>query len=205
MTQTNEQEFDRHAYELACEITSAFPNLKMKPEEIYQDTKRSLAEMEAAGDPVNGFDFEQRDVYERVVIREMMSLLDKLKHVTKAETQDSALVHMIDLSVFMMESRWRNSDIKTRLQCERIEAFAKELDVARSKSHLTNAELFEAAGVEDSQAERRAICKRALQQELPDEERAAVIEKAIALYDQDNQKIAAFLFNPAPSRPNGHD
>jgi hypothetical protein len=192
MTDT-EQEFDRRAFELANEIARAFPNIGMKPYEIDDPREISLYRMEASVDPIDAFNDMQRHLYARAVIREMLPLLKKLDRATRHDP----LVEMIEFAFFMLEATWQNAThIRDRLQCERIEALAKEIDIARSKGPLTNDELIEAAGV----APQRDALNKKLNSATTKKERAALSKKLDALFDQCDEKIAKFLFDPRRKR-----
>jgi hypothetical protein len=86
------------------------------------------------------------------------------------------------------------------LQCERIDALAKELAVAKSKSHLTNDELMKAAGVEEIKTRRHALNKEMWATMTTDKEGRAIFDAALhkkvgALDKQYEQKLAKFLFD----------
>jgi hypothetical protein len=204
------QESDRDAFNSTMDIISAFPNLK----EVHA-SEMSLSRMETSVDPVDGFNDEQRAVYARAIIREMRPLLNKLSRAVRAKAwDDSSLVHLSDLALFMIETfEWQNiDDINLHRQCKRIEALAEELAVAESKNQLTNDELIKAAGAEEINSQRNALTKEWWATLKTDEKgraipNAALDEKIHALDEQYEQKIAAFLFAPAttPSRSNGRD
>jgi len=198
-----EQELSR-ALDFAYEITRAFPNLKVNPEEVCECGGRiSLWQMENSADPINGFNDKQRGVYVAALIQEMYLLLNKLGRATQT-WHNSDLVHLINLALFRIEAA-NPADIAISLQCDWIDALAKELSIAKSKSHLTNDELIEAAGAEEIDAQIKALRKEI--ESATDEERNALWKKVDPLYEQRDQKIAKFLFDPATalSRLNGHD
>jgi hypothetical protein len=203
LTTTKQDREIRARIELAHKITQAFPNLEEHREDLFNGAEINLSQMETSADPINGFNDEQRRAYLAVLIHKMWPLLKKLdRAVSRWPGHLSSLAHMMELTLVAMEAA-NPGPIQIKLQCERIEALARELDIARSKGDLSNEELRKAAGTKDLDKQYGALVDELNESEKTDEELAALSNKIGAVIEQIDQKLAKFLFEPPTAANSG--